>query len=206
VTIQYTPNYHIAYADDQTALKDLGLVTQQVAASLDAAMGKAGYTPPDATTFADLVARQTPTILEAATSGTGASIPASAWTNVPLVSRPLNGAGSSTSDKFTATSAGLYRVTGFVPFIGSIAMVRIAARVSLTTAAGGATTQPMPGSGIGAAPAAVDLTVATPEYYLTLAAGDVLRLDAYQQGASAVNLRATGGGARLTVQQLTKTS
>jgi len=57
VTIQYTTNYQIAYADQQTALEDLATVTQQVAQSLDTAMGKAGYTPPDATDFAALSAR-----------------------------------------------------------------------------------------------------------------------------------------------------
>lgn len=59
MTIQYTANYHLAYADAQSALSDLSTVTQQVATSLDAAMGRAGYTPPDATSFAaEVSARQ----------------------------------------------------------------------------------------------------------------------------------------------------
>jgi hypothetical protein len=56
MTIQYTTNYHVAYADAQTALLDLATVTQQVAQSLDDAMGRAGYTPPDASSFAAEVA------------------------------------------------------------------------------------------------------------------------------------------------------
>lgn len=57
--IQYTPNYHIAFMDDQTTIDQLDEVTYQVATSLDSAMGRAGYTPPDATTFAALVAKVT---------------------------------------------------------------------------------------------------------------------------------------------------
>lgn len=57
MTIQHTTNFGIAYADSSTALTDLGTVTQQIANSLDAAMGRAGYTPPDSTSFAALSAR-----------------------------------------------------------------------------------------------------------------------------------------------------
>jgi hypothetical protein len=57
VTIQHTTNYGLAYCDDGTALKDLAEVTRQVAVTVDAAMGRAGYTPTDATTFAALAAR-----------------------------------------------------------------------------------------------------------------------------------------------------
>lgn len=56
MAVQYTTNYHIAYMDDQTALTDLDVVTQAIATSLDDAMGRAGYTPPDATSFAAEVA------------------------------------------------------------------------------------------------------------------------------------------------------
>jgi hypothetical protein len=55
--IQYTASYGVAYMDGSTPLADLDDVTRQVAESLDAAMGRAGYSPPDATTFAALVAR-----------------------------------------------------------------------------------------------------------------------------------------------------
>lgn len=57
--VQYTPNFHIAYLDAATPLADLDTVTQQVATSLDAAMGRAGYTPPDSSSFAaEVTARQ----------------------------------------------------------------------------------------------------------------------------------------------------
>lgn len=59
MTIQHTTNYGIAYADEQTPLVQLAAVTQEVAESLDGAMGRAGYTPPDATSFAALAARVT---------------------------------------------------------------------------------------------------------------------------------------------------
>lgn len=85
MTIQYTTNYGIAWADDQTALKDLGVVTQQVAASLDAAMGRAGYVPPDATTFAALNAK---------VNALQARIDAAYWQNIfnaTTYSYPLTG-------------------------------------------------------------------------------------------------------------------
>lgn len=59
MTIQHTANYGIAYMDKSTPLTQLDQVTQQIAESLDAAMGKAGYVPPDATTFAALAAQVT---------------------------------------------------------------------------------------------------------------------------------------------------
>lgn len=204
--ILYTTNYHVPYMDPATPFADVQVVTQQLAQLLDAAMGKAGYTPPDATTFADLSARQAPSLFLAAQTGTGQSMAPNAWTNVPLVSRTINGAGSSTSDRFTASSAGLYEVQGFASFVGSVAMVRIAARVVLTAAVGGVVSYPNPGSAISAAPAAVDLGVTTPMYYLQLAVGDQLRLEGYHQGSAAVNLRAAGGPAQLAVRQLTRTS
>lgn len=55
--IQYTTNFGVAYMDDLTPLTDLDTVTQQVAQNLDSAMGRAGYSPPDSSTFASLVAR-----------------------------------------------------------------------------------------------------------------------------------------------------
>jgi hypothetical protein len=57
VTLHYTTNYGIAYLGTETPLKDLATSTQQAAESLDAAMGRAGYVPPDATTFAALNAK-----------------------------------------------------------------------------------------------------------------------------------------------------
>lgn len=55
--MQYTPNFHLAYLDASTPLVQLADASQQVAQSLDAAMGRAGYVPPDTTTFAALAAR-----------------------------------------------------------------------------------------------------------------------------------------------------
>lgn len=57
MTLLYTPNYHIGYLAPSTPLVELATATQQNAESLDAAMGRAGYTPPDASTFAALAAR-----------------------------------------------------------------------------------------------------------------------------------------------------
>ena len=59
MTIHYTTNFGVAYADDQTALVDLAAVTQAIAVNLDAAMGRAGYTPPDSSSFAALSATVT---------------------------------------------------------------------------------------------------------------------------------------------------
>jgi hypothetical protein len=81
--IQYTTNYGIAYLDDLTPLTDLDTVTQQVALSLDGAMGRAGYTPPDATTFAALAARVT--ALEAKKQVRDAGRAAANFANVAVV-------------------------------------------------------------------------------------------------------------------------
>jgi len=59
LTIHHTTNYGIAYIDDLTPLKLLGATSQEVAESLDAALGRGGITPPDVTTFAALAARVT---------------------------------------------------------------------------------------------------------------------------------------------------
>lgn len=59
MTIHTTTNYGIAYADTDTALGDYPTVTQQVANTLDAALGRGGIAPPDATTQAQLAARAT---------------------------------------------------------------------------------------------------------------------------------------------------
>lgn len=57
--IAYTTNFHVPYMDPSTPFADVQLVTQQLAQLLDAAMGRAGYTPPDATSFAaEVTARQ----------------------------------------------------------------------------------------------------------------------------------------------------
>lgn len=55
--IQYTPNYRMPYLDDLTPLRQLADTSRQIAEGFDAAMGRAGYSPPDATTFATLNAR-----------------------------------------------------------------------------------------------------------------------------------------------------
>jgi hypothetical protein len=57
VAIQHTTNYGVAYIDAQTSLDQLAAASLEVAQSLDAAMGRAGYSPPDASTFASAVAR-----------------------------------------------------------------------------------------------------------------------------------------------------
>jgi hypothetical protein len=67
MTILRTTNYSIAYADADTALGDYPSVTQQVAQTLDAALGRGGIAPPDATTQAQLAARITTN--EAAVTG-----------------------------------------------------------------------------------------------------------------------------------------
>lgn len=54
MTLHYTTGHGIAYLDKDTPLKQLADVTQAVAQSLDDAMSRAGYTPPDATTFTAL--------------------------------------------------------------------------------------------------------------------------------------------------------
>lgn len=59
MTILTTPNYALPYCDDQTALRDLATVTQQLAEQLDEQLGLGGFTPADATSFAALAARVT---------------------------------------------------------------------------------------------------------------------------------------------------
>lgn len=54
-----TKNYGIAYCDDTTALKDLATVTQQVATTLDAALGRGGVAPVDASSLAAEVSART---------------------------------------------------------------------------------------------------------------------------------------------------
>lgn len=59
MTILHTTNYGLAYCDDMTAIADLATVTQEIAETLDEQLGLTGFTPPDATSFAELAARVT---------------------------------------------------------------------------------------------------------------------------------------------------
>ena len=52
MTIHTTANYHIAYCDSDTALTDLADATFQAATTVDAALGRGGIAPPDATSLA----------------------------------------------------------------------------------------------------------------------------------------------------------
>lgn len=54
--IQYTPGFQVPYMDENTGLTELDEVTKGVAEALDAAMGRAGYTPPSSSSFAALSA------------------------------------------------------------------------------------------------------------------------------------------------------
>lgn len=159
MAIQYTTNYHLAYSDDQTALVDLATVTQQVAASLDAAMGRAGYTPPDATTFAALTARVTAvegrvTAVEgdvatlknrpvAALSGVNTSAPQpvhGSWQNIPLTVTDLDTRGDQAfMGGFICKQAGIYQAQGMVGF-ASNTVGRRGCRIVLTPSAGGTVT------------------------------------------------------------------
>lgn len=184
--------------------------------AIEAALLRGGLTPPG-TDFAALAARQVPSEFRSVETGTGATLTANNWTTVPLVTRPLNGAGSSTSDKFTATSAGLYEVQGLVPFAASATVLnRVGVRVTVnalgaTDRAGAVVVLPSPGSTLMPAPTvSTDYALRSPVYLLQLVAGDVVRLDAFQQ-STATSLIRTGtaaGGvcAQLTVRQLTRTS
>lgn len=59
MTIHTTTNYGIAYVDTDTALVDLAAASLQAATTIDAALGRGGIAPPDATTQAQLAARAT---------------------------------------------------------------------------------------------------------------------------------------------------
>lgn len=59
MTIHHTTNYGIAWADDLLPLRQVAAVTQQAAETIDAALGRGGIAPPDATTQAELAARIT---------------------------------------------------------------------------------------------------------------------------------------------------
>jgi hypothetical protein len=76
MTMHQTTNYGIAYADADTPLGDYPAVTQAVAAALDTAMGRAGYTPPDASSFAAEVAARV------ALAGRVTVLEANSWTDV----------------------------------------------------------------------------------------------------------------------------
>lgn len=83
--LAYTPNYHIGYLTDATPLIELAAATKQNADALDAAMGRAGYTPPDATSFAALAARVA--VVETAAprvTATGAAVSCATGAIVPL--------------------------------------------------------------------------------------------------------------------------
>lgn len=58
-SIHYTTNYGIAYADVDLPAVALADVSYEVATTLDAALGRGGIAPPDATTQAQLAARIT---------------------------------------------------------------------------------------------------------------------------------------------------
>lgn len=59
MTILKTFNYGIAYCDTSTALVDLADASKQAADTIDAALGRGGIAPPNATTQAQLAARIT---------------------------------------------------------------------------------------------------------------------------------------------------
>lgn len=52
MTTHTTPNYGIAYVDADTALVDLATASQQAAQTIDAALGRGGIAPVDATSLA----------------------------------------------------------------------------------------------------------------------------------------------------------
>lgn len=59
MTTLHTPNYGIAYIDTTTTLDQLAQASQDAATTIDAALGRGGIAPPDATTQAQLAARIT---------------------------------------------------------------------------------------------------------------------------------------------------
>jgi hypothetical protein len=202
VAIQYTTNYHIAYMDDQTALADLDTVTQQVAQSLDTAMGQAGYTPPDATTFAALAARVTAleglhtaayAKLRGGTSGS-ISTASGVWSEVPCAVEEEDGLNGHSTAALTerwvcpAGEGGLYLCAGSVQFASNATGKRWAA-VRKNAA------DYLPAHGVmapGATAGTVNVASAVSLY--RLAPGDYLSLWASQDAgaALAVNLANTG--------------
>lgn len=59
MTIHTTPNYGLAYCDSDTALKDLATASQQLAQTVDTALGHGGVAPYDVTSLAaEVGARQ----------------------------------------------------------------------------------------------------------------------------------------------------
>lgn len=133
MTILYTTNYHLPYMDALTALTDLDVITREIAETLDAAMGQAGYTPPDATTFAALAARVTaietkvnavPPLLRAGhTSATAQTTSSGVWTTVLLqtttaaAGEDSHGAYSPSTGKWTCPAGW----GGLVECVGEIA-------------------------------------------------------------------------------------
>lgn len=119
MTIHYTTNYHIAYADTDTAAVDLATVSQSVAASLDAAMGRAGYSPPDATTFAaEVAARQN---ADTALSTRVTALEHGAWITLPLLNgaAPIAGFRAPQYRQFSADRIELRGVIGSLPANGT---------------------------------------------------------------------------------------
>lgn len=77
MTILYTTNYGVAYCDSSTALRDVATVTAQAAATIDAALGRGGIAPVDATDLASEAA--TRAAADTALSGRVTAVEATAW-------------------------------------------------------------------------------------------------------------------------------
>lgn len=118
--IQYTENYQIPFMDDATSLNELDTLTRDLAYKLDAAMGKAGYVPPDATTFAALSSKvtQVKADLDALVDLTKTARPIKAvapTAMIPLVGTWINfDAGNYDLLRYSRDSTGVVRLFGLI--------------------------------------------------------------------------------------------
>lgn len=142
MTILHTTNYGVAYIDGVTPLSQLAQVSQEVAQTVDAALGRGGVAPVDATSLAaeaatrksadDALAARAAK-LEAVRascrrySTAATAMPAGATTAVPMTSTDwTRGAGITASGAGIAvTAAGLYLISAGISYTGGTTGYRI---------------------------------------------------------------------------------
>lgn len=200
MTILHTPNYGVAYIDGVTPLDQLANVSQQVAQTVDAALGRGGIAPPDATTQAQLAARTTtletnqaalvtnpPRAVLAPHPTTGQTLGNNAYTTLNWQSAPvLSGMLWSTAQpsRLIVQTAGLYLLTGCASWALNSAGDRMVALLKngVTLPASAANSKP---------PGAYNAVVALPAQLVPLAVNDYIEMVSHQN--SGVALAATVG-------------
>jgi hypothetical protein len=137
VTVHYTTNYSLAYADVDTPLVDLASISQSLATSVDTALTAGGVTPPNASDLVVVAGRVTTLEQKAraqlyqVTAQTGL---AAGWQQITLTGETIdnqNGhAVAATGYTVPAGHSNIYLISGQVVVAGVTGLVALAIRVN----------------------------------------------------------------------------